>query len=601
MTEIDENKDVYDVLNSKEAIRLRSGMYIGSKENPRQLFKETIDNSIDELVNGKGSFVMITFDDINHQYCVTDNGSGIKCYKKTLDNGDVKESVEILFTIPHSGSKFDNKEYKKLFGMNGIGLVAVNYLSDYVIVKTRGIDDKNIVCEYTFIDGDLTKIEYNNLPFDQNPWMTHICFKPSNEFKSLEIDKTYFMKWFLLLQSKYQDKMFMINNKQLPIISYIDYIKAELECNTNLSIIENIKDENTSIRFYISFQEDDDIKISSEVNDRICSKDSLFNKQFTNLLVKTIKEKLDKKFETINEKYILSGLRLYSSVTLPSPEFNAQIKDKLETNLYHDIQQLADKINSFLTKSVLQIIINNIENRFKQKNKPKASVKKSFSAEDSKLKDCEVIPGKICYILEGDSALGSLKQVRDTKHEAIFPLRGKFLNVEKASFLTLQNNRLVKELNEILGPINDRRYLEIGIICDADSDGWHIIVLLILYFYKFGQDYIKNKRVFIIFPPLYGVEKGSNFIPIYSTDPKEADQYISKGYTFQRFKGLGEMSPEKLSKVVYSGVKKYIEWPENKQELDLILSIVEETEIKKELLNDLRFSYETLLTSIFKK
>ena len=147
------------------------------------------------------------------------------------------------------------------------------------------------------------------------------------------------------------------------------------------------------------------------------------------------------------------------------------------------------------------------------------------------------IPGEVLYILEGDSALGTLKQIRDINKEAIFPLKGKVLNVESNSLERISKNKEIQDLLEGLGPKNRRRYNKVKIIADADVDGAHIVVLVLLLLQKYADDLIKSGNVSVVLPPLHGASKGKKFYPIYTDN--QMTKYRSEGYTIQRFKGLG--------------------------------------------------------------
>lgn len=583
----------YKALGYIEAIRARPGMYIGSTETADHLATEIIDNMLDEVANGYANDCSLNISD--GALWVSDNGRGIEVYNMQLSDGRIEDSVVALCTITHTGSKFDTDDYKTLIGMHGVGLVAVNALSEWVVINTRDRKDKLKYHNYVFRNGELySKQNYLDYPNDNN-WSTIIGFKPNPiYFKNVDFNIRGFAERLLLAQSKYENVLFNINGKNLPKISFIDYIRTQLQLKADdllyeLSYINQTDNKwNGSIKCFITYTDNSDTIILGDVNIRSC--DGTYLNSFQTLLKNIIFEKVEKKFKDISPNILTYGLRLYISLTVPEPQFDSQTKTRMTLNVKNIlVDPLESQIRWFIEQNgILQTIINHIETKLKQNlvSKVTKSTKNKRVSSGNKVKDAVKIPAETLYILEGDSALGTLKPIRDTKKEGIFPLKGKVLNVETNSIDKLEKNKEIKDLLEVLGPKNSRRYRNIKILADADSDGHHIVVLCVLLIQKLAPDYIESGNLSIILPPLYGAEKGNKFIPIYNFNNVKI--YEEKGYNIQRFKGLGEMSSKKLKQCLDSGIEYKIEFPKSKDELDIIINIVTNTDLKRAIMNDER-------------
>lgn len=594
--------DVYKALDIKSAIQTRPGMYIGSTETADHLATEIIDNTLDEIANGHASACHVQFGDDGSCW-VTDNGRGMAVYNMSLPNGEEKDSVEALCTELHSGAKFDNNEYGTLIGMHGVGLVVTNALSDWLVVKTRGDrNDRSRVFEYTFMKGDLVSKTETSDPNDDGSWSTMVGFKPTSSFfDNSEFDMRNFVDRLILTQAKFPSAIFTINGKPIPKFEFIEYVRRSLQLEDEpIFSLQHEINQNQKILVYLTYSYNQTTVVMGDVNLRVC--DGTYLTSFQTILKNMVSDKLDKKkFKNVPDNLLTLGLRLFISLTVPEPTFDSQTKTRMTLNVREElILPLVDQIKWFLDRpSIMDQIQANIESKLKQKIVKKISrTTGQFVSAKNKLRDCINRPGDILYILEGDSALGTLKQARDPDTEAIFPLRGKVLNVETSSLDQIQKNEEIKYLIEALGPKSNRRYDKIKIIADADPDGWHIVVLVILLLQKFADDYIKAGKVSVVLPPLYGAVKGNQYIPIYSYDSKLMDQYRSQKFDIIRFKGLGEMSPERLEISIRSGIEKVLEWPENQKQLDALISMVTDTDIKRALVNNDRCTFERVLEDV---
>jgi DNA gyrase/topoisomerase IV subunit B len=258
------------------------------------------------------------------------------------------------------------------------------------------------------------------------------------------------------------------------------------------------------------------------------------------------------------------------------------------------ILPIKEQIKDALDDGTLEIIKSNIENRLQKKFISSQTSKTIRISASNKLKDCIKIPGDVLYIVEGDSALAPLKQIRNIKTQAIYPVKGKVLNVEKSGLHKIQKNKEISDLIEALGPKDKRRYKKIKILADADTDGMHICVLILLVLLKFGDDFIKNNQVSVILTPLYGATKGKQFIPIYSHE--ELSKYPN--YDIMRFKGLGEMSPKQLKSCIASEIEYIVQFPDNDQLLNTLLNIIKNSEYKQKMLKKKEFNFGTLLNNV---
>jgi len=462
----------YKALAVIDAIRKRPGMYIGDTSTPDHLATEIVDNMLDEIANGHASAGSIQFQD--NACWVTDNGRGLAVYDMKLSDGTIKDSIEALCTELHSGAKFDNEDYETLIGMHGVGLVVTNALSEWLIIRARDRNDRANVHVYTFQNAKLTSKEITPEP-DDGTWSTQVGFKPSSlYFETLDFNARSFGERLILTQAKFQHSQFAINGKALPKMGFEDLVRHYLEINPNNALF-NLSHEpsnNQKINVFITYTpSDQNTIIKGDVNLRVCT--GRFMTTFQTALKKVILDKLDKKrFKDVPDNLLLLGLKLYISMTIPEPRFDSQTKTRMTLPVKNElIDPLRSQIEWFINREgIMDIIHHNIEQRLKKSIvKVKTSRNNRVSA-GNKLRDCLKTPGKVIYILEGESALGTLKQCRDTETEAIFPLRGKVLNVESNTLDAIKGNKEIKDFLEAIGPKSSRRYEKIKIVADADPD-----------------------------------------------------------------------------------------------------------------------------------
>ncbi|MFW6243115.1 MAG: toprim domain-containing protein [bacterium] len=599
---MDENVS-YKALNSIDAVRVNTGMFIGDSQTPDHLVEEVLDNMLDEIANKYATIGTLDYDEKNNAIWISDNGRGIKIGKtRDPDTNELKDNIELLVTKLFSGSKFriDNEiDYKVQIGMHGVGLVAVNALSDWLVINTRDRIDKSIIHSYQFKDSILmNKIQFTST---DETYSTLVGFSPNNKyFDSNKINLSKFGSRLVLSQCLLPNSKFIINNQEIPNIDISKYIRAKLNVKNDIPLFEAHYEHSDSEKISIYFTYINSLETDSQgaVNLREC--DGTYITNFQTSLKNILKTKIDKKFKNITLNELLCGLRSYIILTVPKLKVDSQTKTRMKINITKNLlTPIKDQLDQICSsKTILETIESILERKYSKKISSVKKFNKRVSS-DNKLRDCEKIPGEILYIVEGDSADGSLKEAKDIKTEASYPLKGKAINVEKASFEKLSNNKEFQQLKEALGPKTSRRYKKIKILADADVDGYHIVALTILLLSRIADDMIKSGKVSIIFPPLYGAIKKNKFISIY--DENTLNSYKSQGYKITRFKGLGEMDSDQLEQVIRSGVEYTIKWPRSKESFDNLMLMVTNTEVRKILMNNPDCSFDKILKPLLKE
>ena len=585
----------YNALDDITAVRTNTGMFIGDTDSPNHLATEIVDNMLDEIANNYADTGSIFISEEDGSFWVSDNGRGLKIGQtKDPNTGEMKDSIELLCTKLFSGSKFriDQKiDYKVQIGMHGVGLVVVNALSDWLMIR---ICKDNKIHEYVFVDSKLdSKNVYEKSPDDS--FSTLVGFKPNKKyFETVDFDVKMFVSRLLLTQSVYDYANFFVNEQKIPKIKLYDYALNMLKIprETKLYQINQSFNENEKIRIFLNYVNSKDTVILGDVNLRNCDGTYLTNIQ--TLIKSIISDNIDRRFRSIDEKEFLTGLRMYVNLTLEKPKFDAQIKSRMKTSIKNYLQFIEKDLKKILTTDeILTTLTNLLEQKLTKKIIKSANSNSRRVSNLNKLKDCIKTPGEVLYIVEGDSAEGTVKQVRDKNTEACFPMRGKMLNVEKGSLTKIQNNKEVQDLIEALGPYGRRRYNKVKILADSDSDGLHISLLVTLFMHKFAPEMIEEGRVSVLIPPLYGAIKGKKFVPLY--DIKSTEQYRKMNYEIRRFKGLGEMNPDQLEVAIRSGVEYILNYPDKKTLETIIENVVKNTEVRKALLLKEELNFELIL------
>ncbi len=588
------NASNIQVLDGLEHVRKRPGMYIGStgSEGLHHLIYEITDNSIDEALAGYCTQIDITINEDN-SIEVQDNGRGIP----TDIHKDLGISaLEIVFTKLNAGGKFDKKSYKVSGGLHGVGASVVNALSAKCIV-TSYHDGKEYAQTYNYgvPEGPVKEVG----PSDKRG--TKVYFKPDDKiFVETVID-------FNKLSHRYRELAFLnkglkitlhdkrttaITNEEKSveflfdggIVSFVEFLnKAKKPIHK--AIYMSTDKEDLSLEIAIEYCEDYRENVFTFVNNINTIEGGTHLAGFRSALTKTInnfmvKLKLQRKdLEKLDGEDVKEGLTAVISLKIANPQFEGQTKTKLGNS---DVKWIVDNIvsenlNNFFEEhpDIAKIIIQKAIIAYDARNaarKAKESIRRKNALNTmglpGKLADCSEKNPENCeiYIVEGDSAGGSAKMGRDRKFQAILPLWGKMLNVEKTRIDKVVDNEKLQPVIAAIGAnvgedfdVSKIRYGKIIIMADADVDGSHIRTLLLTFFFRYMKPLVKNGNVYIAMPPLYKIEytpkdkHKKEALYVYSDEEKESmlkergiNMETDTGVTIQRYKGLGEMNPDQL-------------------------------------------------------
>ena len=580
------------ILEGLEAVRKRPGMYIGStgSEGLHQLIWEVVDNAVDEAMAGFATCVILT----QHKdgaISVDDDGRGIPIdiHPKTG-----KSTVETVLTILHAGGKFDNNSYKISGGLHGVGASCVNALSKsmkvwinrdfktyfvefanggHTVAPLKEIESDNKKEHGTFIKyyPDFTIMEKCN--YDENKIINRIkqlAFL-NKGIKLIYINEKLNQKSEFVYEGGLKEYVIELNKDKNPLSANIIYgdIKRDVVVNKGT-------EETYCIACEIAFQYNKGYTSSvySFCNNIHTSEGGSHEEGFKFALAKIInKYALDKKFlkegeGKLTKEDVIEGLVAIISIKHPNPQYEGQTKRKLGNT---EVRTLVNNITCEIFEKYLQenpddasLIVRKImlaaEARKKSQEIREITRRKSpFESNNlpGKLADCSSKDVSICemYIVEGDSAGGSAKLGRNREFQAILPLRGKILNVEKAASNKIFDNQEIASLIHAIGigvaselDMTKLRYNRIIIMTDADVDGAHIRILMLTFFFRYMKKLIEDGHVYIAQPPLYKFTRGKNVKYAYSDQElEEFKKEVGEAkYTLQRYKGLGEMNPEQL-------------------------------------------------------
>ena len=576
------NENSIVILEGLDAVRKRPGMYIGSTDSKglHHLVWEIVDNAIDEALNGYGDEIAITLEK-DGSVTVEDHGRGMPVGKHKSG----VSTLQVIFTILHAGGKFTSHGgYTSAGGLHGVGASVVNALCTWCKVTVH--DGKNI-WSMTFEDGG-SKIGKLEKVGKTNRTGSTVSFKPDPSiFKSVHFS-------YSTICERAQEDAFLLKGLKMivrdkrkeereVIYQYEDGLKA---------FIEEVNQDHTPMHDSISFRGESNqivvegcFQYTDEYQENIFSFTNMvrtrdggshetgakqaFTKVFNEYARKNgfLKEK-DKGFDGND---VREGLTLVINLTIPEDylQFEGQTKEKLGTPEAKPATEtvVSENLRYFLeeNKEIANALVRKIIKAAQARNaarKARADIRNGKGKNRSE----RVLSGKLAsaqskdarrkelYLVEGDSAGGSAKQGRDSKYQAILPLRGKVLNTEKASLEAIEKN---EELNTIIHALGagvganftaeDSNYYKVIIMTDADDDGAHIQNLLLTFFYRYMRDLITHEMLYIALPPLYRIAKGGKEYYLYTNeelDEKKAE--LKNGYIITRYKGLGEMNATQL-------------------------------------------------------
>ncbi len=579
------------VLEGLEPVRKRPGMYIGST-GPRglhHLVYEVVDNSVDEALAGHCDHIEIVLQ-ADGSALISDNGRGIPT---DIHPRTGKSALETVLTVLHAGGKFGSGGYKVSGGLHGVGISVVNALSEWVNVTVfRDGNEFNQRFEQGISKGELQSKKQQIKPFQKG---TTICFKPDITIFSGGIEFEYSLLSSRLRELAYLNGgvkiVFRDERNKLPdgsfkeeiylyeggIKEYVQYMNTEKDSIHPEIIYVDSQKENVYVEAAMQWCSDvySDNILGFANNIRtidggthIEGLKTVLTRTFNNLARKRGKRKdIEKNLAGEN---IREGLTVVLSVKVPDPEFEGQTKTKLGNT---EVRGIVDSlIGEALTKymefnpGVLDLIL---EKAIQSFNAAEAARRARELVRRKSVLESSTLPGKLAdcssrdpsgseiYIVEGDSAGGSAKQGRDRNFQAILPLRGKILNIEKTDDTKIYKNTEIQALITALGlgikgeefDVSSLRYHRVVIMTDADVDGAHIRTLLLTFFYRYQRELVERGYIYIACPPLYKVERGKNHKYCYNESQLKQtieDFGENANYNIQRFKGLGEMMPKQL-------------------------------------------------------
>lgn len=570
------------ILEGLDAVRKRPGMYIGSTDSKglHHLVWEIVDNAIDEALNGYGNEIAITLEK-DGSVTVEDHGRGMPVGKHKSG----VSTLQVIFTILHAGGKFTSHGgYTSAGGLHGVGASVVNALCTWCKVTVHNGKD---IWSMTFEDGG-SKIGKLEKVGKTNRTGSTVTFKPDPT-----IFKTVHFSYSTICERAQEDAFLLKGLKMIVrdkrkeekevIYQYEDGLKA---------FIDEVNQDHTPMHDSISFRGESNqivvegcFQYTDEYQENIFSFTNMvrtrdggshetgakqaFTKVFNEYARKNgfLKEK-DKGFDGND---VREGLTLVINLTIPEDylQFEGQTKEKLGSPEAKPATEtvVSENLRYFLeeNKEIANALVRKIIKAAQARNaarKARADIRNGKGKNRSE----RVLSGKLAsaqskdarrkelYLVEGDSAGGSAKQGRDSKYQAILPLRGKVLNTEKASLEAIEKN---EELNTIIHALGagvganftaeDSNYYKVIIMTDADDDGAHIQNLLLTFFYRYMRELITHEMLYIALPPLYRIAKGGKEYYLYTNeelDEKKAE--LKNGYTITRYKGLGEMNATQL-------------------------------------------------------
>lgn len=566
------------VLEGLEAVRKRPSMYIGSisARGLHHLVYETVDNSIDEALAGYCDAIDVTIHSDN-SITVRDNGRGIPVEMHKVG----KPAVEVVMTILHAGGKFGDGGYKVSGGLHGVGVSCVNALSEHMEVEVRR---SGKIYGIEFSRGKTVVPLYEKGTTEETGTTVH--FKPDSTIFT-ELIYSYETLRLRIRELAFLNKGIRINlndertGKQESfhyeggIIEFVKYVNENKDkLHDDPIYIEGIKDTNiveVALQYCDTYTEN----LFTFVNNINTEEGGTHLSGFKQAMTRTINDyarkigALKDGEENLSGDDVREGMTAVISIKIQEPQFEGQTKTKLGNS---EIRPIVDNLvseglgeffeeNPVIAKRIVEKSILSARARMAARKARELTRRKSaleISSLPGKLADCQSKDASETeiYLVEGDSAGGSAKQGRDRRFQAILPLRGKILNVEKARLDKILSSDEIRNMITAFGcgigedfDLEKARYGKIIIMTDADVDGAHIRTLLLTFFYRYMQPLIKEGHVFIAQPPLYLVRKGQKHLYAYSDDElqtvldevgRDSNPYI------QRYKGLGEMNQEQL-------------------------------------------------------
>ncbi len=580
------------VLEGLEAVRMRPGMYIGttSSRGLHHLLWEIVDNAIDEASNGFASEVKVTLH-ADGSASVYDNGRGMPVDEHPTMH---VSGVEVIFTKLHAGGKFNNDNYAYSGGLHGVGASVVNALSKWLTVDIfrefthyqmrftsttengkclAGIPDAPLAkVGNTRKKGSLIRFMPDDTIFEDVRFNGDTVSRRLQELAYLNRGLKIIFVDERVKGAENREKEFCYEGG---IIDYVKYLNdGKTAMHEEPIYLEGQKDSvicRVAIQYTDGYTESMFSYVNNIPTGEGGSHETGFKAAFTKMFNDYARRigALKDKDPNLGGEDFREGLSCVLTTMVKNPQFEGQTKGRLGNSEVRPavegiiIQQLTDWLENLKNQDVAQAIV---AKAIKAAQVREAARKTRDNARKATQLDAAPLVGKLSacrgkkpednelFIVEGDSAGGSAKQGRDSRYQAILPLRGKPLNAEKKRLDQVLANEEFRSLITALGTsidegfnLNNLKYHKVIILSDADQDGAHIRAILLTFFFRYMKDLVTSGHVYIGMPPLYKVQKGSKVI--YAYDDKELEKAVKacgKGYTLQRYKGLGEMNPEQL-------------------------------------------------------
>jgi len=575
----DYNADQIEILEGLEAVRKRPGMYIGSTSSRglHHLVYEIVDNSIDEAMAGYCDDIQVIIHQGN-SITVKDNGRGIPVDIHPKTN---RPALEVTMTVLHAGGKFNNEAYKVSGGLHGVGMSVVNALSSLLKVEVKK-DGKKYYQEYS--RGKAT-CDLKEIGTYRGRSGTIINFQPDPEiFEDIVYD-------YEILAHRLRELSFLNKNITITltdertdttegyshsggIIDFVKYLNNNKDVVHPIPIYFEAERDTSQVEIALQYNDGYTENLFSYANNINTTEGGTHEAGFKAALTRIINDYARKNNilkaneNNLSGEDVREGLTAILSVKIKEPQFEGQTKTKLGNS---EVRSIVDNVvgeglstfleeNPAIAKKIVEKGLQATRARLAARKARDLTRRKSALESTSlpgKLADCTWKDPRYCeiYLVEGDSAGGSAKQGRDQKFQAILPLRGKILNVEKARLDKILANNEIRAMITAFGTgisedfdIEKARYHKIVIMTDADVDGAHIRILLLTFFFRYMKPLLENNFVYIAQPPLFKIKKGKDIQYAYSD--LELSQIIEKigreRTEIQRYKGLGEMNAEQL-------------------------------------------------------